>query len=532
MEAAVQAEDFEQALAKVGELATKVDAYVAAVNELDTKKKAYEDALASIQPLLDQATQSQVPEAAGVQKELQTLRQQMEAAAQANDYDQANKLVGDVKDKADAVVAVTPSSGISTTFNYEFAPENPIAESERIPYVKGKATVKLEISGEISGVGSSNKVKAGSTGLPGVGNAGFKGEIEIFKTKFGEGFAGTKFTEAKGSIGFELSQKKVDINVGVTFKIQTGWSWLAGTGGVKFKFVSAEWKKLEANKAPTVASLEFTGGLQGEGTLKGEDVGLAEGYQIKVTVKGTITAAFAPDWAKIFEEAGEKIAKEGAKEVAKGAAEGAGEGAAEGAGEGAAEGAGEGAAESAGAIVTFDAIVTTGLIAVAVGTIAGAVNEVSKSIDLRNLINSVSFCKNSFLTGYAKGIRMEGAPGDAWGAAGHKRGTALIQKAMQAYWDANKDKDTPTPDEVHEEGMRVVLKKAGPDNGQVVSAVNRMVGDTFWPAWVEQNHGVGTFLGDARTACGICYFKQGSVGDNDPDLKRWKDATDLPNFLT
>ena len=499
VEAAVAGEDYEQAQARLGELATKVDAYVAALADQDEKKTSYLNALAGVQPLLDQATQSQVREAAGVQKELQALRAQMEAAATGGDYVQALKLVEDVKNKADEVMAVTSSSGVSTKFSFDVAPKNPIADGKPLPYTKGKATLKLEVSGEISGTGASNKVKAGTTGLPGSGNEGFKGEIEIFKTKFAEGVAGTQFTEAKGSIGFELSLKKVDINVGVSFKVQTGWSWLAGVGGVKFKFAEADWKKLQADKPPTVASLEFSAGLQGEGVLKGSDVGLAEGYEIKVNVKGTITAAFTPDWAEIFGEVGKKIAEEGAKEVATDAAGTVAEGTAEGVGEGAV------------AVVTGEVVIAGAIIIAGVATIAGGIFTVVRGWAIGDLSQSYTPSVEAAKAGFRAGMSNGSAPGDQFGATGFAQG----RRNFQALVDRTKQEHPEATDEAI---AKAIVAKADEALAQMASAIDRAVREGMWYGYIGQH--TTLLLGDeARWGYVACFGNE--PDSNSPDAA-WK----------
>ncbi len=56
MESAAQAEEFEQALQSANDLATKVDAYTSAIQQLEQHKQAYEAALASLKPKLADAS--------------------------------------------------------------------------------------------------------------------------------------------------------------------------------------------------------------------------------------------------------------------------------------------------------------------------------------------------------------------------------------------------------------------------------------------------------------------------------------------
>jgi hypothetical protein len=262
------------------------------------------------------------------------------------------------------------TDGISTKFAFDLSPK--AKEGKLGRYVNGKIGLKMEVSGEISTLEADNKIKAG--GVESKDGAGFKGEIELIKGKFESTLMGSEFTEWKTSVGFELSTKKVDINAGVTFKIQTPISWLAAVGGIKFKVVEADWKKLSGEKAPTVAAAELSGGTQVERTITPQELGLTGLYKLKVTVKCTIAGQVSPDWSEIFsdvskdvyeqgmkkaaEEASKKAAEQAAKKVAEQAAKKATEQAAKEAAKTAAEEAAKRtaatAAETAGEVIAMD----------------------------------------------------------------------------------------------------------------------------------------------------------------------------------
>jgi hypothetical protein len=101
MESAGQNEDYEQALQKAGDLSTKVDAYLAAVEELEKQKKAYEDGLAALQPNLPTTSSGEHPKLQPIEEDIARLQTEMEAAAKTEDYEQALKLQGDLSAKVD-----------------------------------------------------------------------------------------------------------------------------------------------------------------------------------------------------------------------------------------------------------------------------------------------------------------------------------------------------------------------------------------------------------------------------------------------
>ncbi len=102
MEAAAHDLEYVTALQLLTDLSTKVEAFTQAVEELEKKKKEYEDALAKVQPKLADASQCKYHKLEPMQQEITTLQGQMETAAKSEDYDQAVTQVGDLSTKLDA----------------------------------------------------------------------------------------------------------------------------------------------------------------------------------------------------------------------------------------------------------------------------------------------------------------------------------------------------------------------------------------------------------------------------------------------
>jgi chromosome segregation ATPase len=105
IDASVQAEQFQQALQQVNDLSGKIDAYFAAVDELKQQKKAYEDAWATLEPKYGQAGTSEFKKLEPMQKALQDSKGQIDSAVQAEDFEQALKLVNDLSGKVDTYLA-------------------------------------------------------------------------------------------------------------------------------------------------------------------------------------------------------------------------------------------------------------------------------------------------------------------------------------------------------------------------------------------------------------------------------------------
>jgi hypothetical protein len=186
-------------------------------------------------------------------------------------------------------------------------------------------------------------------------------------------------------------------------------------------------------------------------------------------------------------------------------------------------------AGNAAEVVTTDAAlgfaINASLVVVAIGTLAGTFNELAKAVDEKQLLQQVNFAFNSYTTGLGKALRGESSPGSGWAAAGWKAGKKVFDDAVKKAKSLHKDWDD---DQINDK----VASAAGrvETSADVVKVIKRNVGQGFWDKWVDANHGYTTFLGDAKTACGICFGK-GPVSDSDPDLADWKKVSKLPNFF-
>lgn len=100
MRQAAESQDFVSALAFMSDLNTKLDTYESALAELEEQKQAYETALADLTPRLP--TTSSADEAlASMETEIAEIQGQMEAAAEAENYEEALRLVTDLGSKVD-----------------------------------------------------------------------------------------------------------------------------------------------------------------------------------------------------------------------------------------------------------------------------------------------------------------------------------------------------------------------------------------------------------------------------------------------
>lgn len=284
-------------------------------------------------------------------------------------------------------------------------------------------------------------------------------------------FANPKFEEESAANANERSFK-------VSFSVETPLGKLA-VAAIPFKISGTE-SKLGAIEG----SLEGKPAQFGEAEVEGvkfSDIELC--FTFKFTV--------SPDWAKIIAEQLKKRALN--------------------------------AAEDAAGDAAIDLAIDGGLIFVAIGVIAGTANELSKASDQRQLIGTVAYCYNRFTDGLHKGLTGEPTPGDPWGDAGWKPGNKMYSDAVNKALQAD-------PNAVIDEIQANVANKARKIASSMDGQIKTKIGDQFWKRWVAANHGVGTFLGDAKSACATCYG-EAMVADNDPRLNDWKEASSLPGFL-
>ncbi len=89
METDAQNKDYVQALQLVTDLATKVDTHLAAVKDLDEKRKQYEQARDGVKPMLPTGSEVDFPQLGPLEIELTNLEGQAKTAADAEDFGKA-----------------------------------------------------------------------------------------------------------------------------------------------------------------------------------------------------------------------------------------------------------------------------------------------------------------------------------------------------------------------------------------------------------------------------------------------------------
>ncbi len=105
METKAKSGDYDEALKSIADLTTKTDTCQTAQEELEKQKKAYEDASNTLKPKLEEAAKYHGADGSTEEADIAKSKQQMETAAQDEEFEQATKLATDLGTKVDAFVA-------------------------------------------------------------------------------------------------------------------------------------------------------------------------------------------------------------------------------------------------------------------------------------------------------------------------------------------------------------------------------------------------------------------------------------------
>jgi hypothetical protein len=275
---------------------------------------------------------------------------------------------------------------------------------------------------------------------------------------------------------------------GVTVKMTSSVDTPLGTA-----FVSCILVDYKAGKDPVYGAL--AGGLKGKKPFGDMTVDGVSIHDISVTSE--LSFQVAPQYVKIMAD----TILEGLKKAGKNVAE----------------------------TVTTDAAlgfaIDASLVVVAIGTVAGVFNELAKAADQAQLRSQVMLAVNLYTTGLGKAFRGEPSPGSGWPGAGWNAGKKVFDNAVAK---AKSLHSNWSDDQIREKVIAAASRVE--TSADVQTAIKRNCGQGFWDRWIDANHGVTTFLGDAKEACTAC-FGTPVTDNNDPALAAWKKVSKLPDFL-
>jgi hypothetical protein len=350
------------------------------------------------------------------------------------------------------------------------------------PLKKTDVNLGSKVKGEIEGTAKgSAKVQGGGAATVTLDKNGWGAKVTqtIWSSKANAEIGGVEFF-ANPKIEEETSNNPNERIFKVSFSVETPIGKLSAAG-IPFK-IKGEDSELAA----------FEGSLEGKpfkfGEAEVEGVSFSD-IELCFTCKFTAT----PDWTKIITDQLRQRALNILKNVA----------------------------TEAG----FELALDLSLIFVAVATVAGTANELAKAAEERQIPGTVAFCYESFTSGLHAGLcGTDNKTTNAWGAAGYDKGHSAFVTAFNKY---AQNMPNASIDDIAD----VASKQATKIEADARAGIKAAIGKQFFAAWVKDNHGLGTFLGDAERVCGMCY-QEGPVAENDPRLGEWKSKTSLPGFMT
>jgi hypothetical protein len=189
-----------------------------------------------------------------------------------------------------------------------------------------------------------------------------------------------------------------------------------------------------------------------------------------------------------------------------------------------AEGGGTSALATAGAIL--DVAIPAALGAVAVGTVLGVANMFVQKANMDDMNKGLGDAIRGLRSGLYDGLaNAPSAGGNELYAEGYKLGNGAYMAAVAKLAQLP---ELPPPDEIAASAREAAKKAAGTWKG--LATVEDALRWGYFNKWVNQNHGLATFKGDAQQAVLFC-FGVANEPSTGPHMKVWVEKSMLPDAL-
>ena len=349
---------------------------------------------------------------------------------------------------------------------YEVSVEIPVVKA-KLGYVEGEGAIKIASTIKPAGTDPDSSVKFAD------GKVAIEAKI---KEKLSENVSFSGGIEASGEKGAVTVGIETKLAHGVTAKFDFSIVKVDGKNG-EIKFATLKWE----NEYPIV---------KGEETILG----------VAVEYEGTFSVSIelSPEWVEISKYILEKLGISVAEDTSLGG--------------------------SAAAIL--DVAIPAALALVAIGTIAAVADAFVQRSQNKDMRVGVNTARASLMGGLNAGLSgADSAGGDALYAKGwefgHQAYTAAIAKLMR-------QPDLPPPDEITAAARNAARKAVGAWKG--VAAIDHEIRWAYFRNWVENNHGVTTFMGAAHDAVLSCFGipMEPITGEH---MSYWAGKSELPHFM-
>ena len=294
MEDAAKQEEFEQATKFAEDLSVKLDTVDTALEELENKKKGYENILEPLKERLEKACEAKGGELTMTQKQIVGLKKRMEEAAEKEDYDEALKSCVQLPPELDAYDKESGNSRVSATIGGDLTLlEKPIGKCHLGKYIE----LEAKLGGSLK-YGAS-KAKGEEGGEKGPTNKDVEADLTKYFGDLVDGILEKGKVEVGAGPKFNRQEKSVSLAASVSLTSEIGPIKLEV---MPIEVSLASWSKEKGPKGPKAAA-----GLTGSWPFFKRTV---MGIEIEVAPAISLTGEATPDYVAIAEWIAEKYGPE------------------------------------------------------------------------------------------------------------------------------------------------------------------------------------------------------------------------------
>lgn len=291
MEAAAEKEDYDKALSIANDLSVKLDAYEAAVEEIEKKKEAYEKFLEPLKERLEKVAEAKGGKQSVLQKEILAMQKKMEEEAQKGEYDEASSVCVQLPAKLDAYEEATgggKKNSIGGSFPFA---EHPLAKFHATKYVEGEVIV----SGSVK-YGLSKAEDAGGD----LTNDEAKSALETYLDELWKEAEPGWQDETGEGLTYNKSKGVASLDVGLSVKSKDMGPFKIEVAPLEIPLMT--WDKKKGLSGPKIVSKASLVVPVFKHAVKGID--------LEIAIVGTVALELKPDYLAIGETLLEKFGPE------------------------------------------------------------------------------------------------------------------------------------------------------------------------------------------------------------------------------
>lgn len=438
MKASADAEDYEQAATQAADLGTKADAIETARKELDEAKATYEKTLEPLTPRVAKAAEATDEKLKAAQNEVAAKKLEVDGSAEAEEYERAVQLCGELAKKLDDFEKGILPDGVKVVVPIEksFKLASPLKAKGAYCTFSAEMSIKLKGSLELP----SDKKMASSADVAPLGYSdGLVMRLgETWYSKEGAQICGVQTTIVESKIVGEAKVKDgLEVSIAGSVKF-------ANNEELKLKFVVVKVDEKDGVSGPGAELSHVFKSINGKIELDG--VTFSGAIQLQIAGKAQ------PDYEAIGKVIGEKVLERGAQMLA--------------------------------SITAAEAVVIAGAVGISVAVMYTAFSGMARGSEIRGLYPLSEKITNQMVDAYIGGFQGAGSPGGNAGT-GHALGATAFNNLKKRV--AEKVPDV-TDAEIRD-NANVASKRQF-----IWGEVNPKAKQAVWQAFAESNRGDKSML--------------------------------------